>query len=387
MRKTSKWTVLVGLALVWGSACAPGAAPATAPVQSGAARQPPEPTGAAAADTSWPAEWDRTLAAARQEGKVIVKAPQGDTFRGMLMAFQGAYPDIPVEVTGGSGRDFASTIMSERRADRYLWDVYVGGADTVLHVLHPEGVIDPLRPMLIRPEITDDAYWLNGFDWPFMDSPRQYVRSFATSLTYAIHVNRDVVSEAEFSRVEDLLNPRFRRRISFNEPREAGGGAEAATTLLRTMGPDGLRALLRDQELVVTRDIRQQIEWLVRGQYPIALGVNPARIDDFRRQGLGLNIRPLPGVFDVGLSGAGCSCAVNRAPHPNAAKVYLDWLLSPQGQAIWNKSSGLTSLRTDVAPEDPSQALTPGVEYLISAREENAHLRDAAVKLAKETLP
>jgi iron(III) transport system substrate-binding protein len=387
MRNVGKWAALLGLVAASAVACAPAAAPAPGSSQAGSTRPAGQAGGPPAAEGPWRAEWERTLAAARQEGKVVVVGPAGDTFRGMLMAFQEAYPEIAVEVTGSSGRDFSSKILAERRAGQYLWDMYVGGADTALQVLYPEGVLDPIRPMLIRPEITDDVNWLNGFEWAYMDSARQYVRAFATFLIYSIHVNRDVVSEAELSKAEDLLNPRFKRRISFNEPRESGTGNSAALALMRVIGADGLRTLLREQEIAVTRDLRQQIEWLVRGQYPIALGVNPTRMDEFRREGLGLNVRPITSVYEVAVGTGGCACAINRAPHPNAAKLYLDWFLSKQGQTIWNRSSGQNSLRTDVEPGDPSMKLTPGAEYLLSSREENYHLREDAIKVAKETLP
>ena len=66
-----------------------------------------------------------------------------------------------------------------------------------------------------------------------------------------------------------------------------------------------------------------------------------------------------------------------RAPHPAAASVYLDWFLSREGQAAWNKGGAINSRRLDVEPADPATMPKPGVDYLYIEREQNLHLRAA----------
>ena len=204
------------------------------------------------------------MAAAKQEGRVVVVGVPGEAYREVLTAFQRTYPGIQVEYNGLSGRDLVSRILAERQADQYLWDVYLAGGDTAVTQLAPAGVLDPVKPALIRPELLDDNLWLNGFDWGFQDAARQRVFGFAAYLHRAIYVNRDLVPESEFSRVSDLLDPRFKGKISFNEPREAGSGSSAGATVLLALGPDGLRQFYREQDVRITRDLRQQVEWLVR---------------------------------------------------------------------------------------------------------------------------
>jgi iron(III) transport system substrate-binding protein len=365
-------------------ACAgPSAAP-PAGGQSGTA------AGATSGPTSapWEAEWEQTLAAAKREGRVSVAGPPGETYRVPLLAFQQAYPDIRVEYNGSSGRDFASKILAERQAGQYLWDVHVGGSDTALTQLAPSGALDPLRSRLIRPDRWDDSKWFNGFDWGFMDEAKERVNIFALYVTYAIYVNRDVVPDAELSRLDDLLQPRFRGRISINEPREAGAGSVSATRLYHSMGRDWLRRLFQN-ELIVTRNLRQQLEWLVRGQYPIAIGIDAAGLEEFQQQGLGQNVRFLDQVEAAGATGGfgGCACAISNPPHPNAAKVYFDWLLSKEGQTLWAKQSTRNSRRTDVEIVDPEGAARPGVDYFIVGRQTTQPIREEAMALAKETLP
>ena len=227
--------------------------------------------------------------------------------------------------------------------------------------------------MLIRPERWDDSKWINGFDWGFMDKARERIFAINSYFTYAIYINRDVIPTSEFSRVEDLLNPRFRGRIVVNEPREAGSGSVNMARLLQSMGPDWLRRVFQEQDLMVTRNLRQQLEWLTRGQYPIAIGVDSAGLEEFQRQGLALNVHPLdlPDSKGVANGFGGCGCAISNPPHPNAAKVYLDWLLSHEGQTNWAKSTARNARRSDVEIVDPMSAIQPGVDHFIVQREEN----------------
>jgi iron(III) transport system substrate-binding protein len=329
------------------------------------------------------------VAAAKREGRVAVAGPPGDLYRAALSAFQQAYPEIQVDYNGSSGRDFTAKIIAEQQAGQYLWDVHVGGADSAVTQLVPAGVVDPLRSALIRPERWDDAKWINGFDWGFMDASRERVNAFSAYITYSIYINRDVVPESDFSRVDDLLNPRWKGKIVVNEPREAGSGSVNSARLLKSMGRDWLRRLFHEQELVVTRNLRQHLEWLVRGQYPIAIGVESAGLEEFQRQGLGRNVQPLdvPEAKGAAVGFGGCACAVTRPPHPNAVKVYLDWLLSYEGQTTWAKTSGRNSRRADVDVVDRDSAITPGVDHFIMQRPENLSLREETMGIAKEALP
>ncbi|HLY64807.1 MAG TPA: extracellular solute-binding protein, partial [Chloroflexota bacterium] len=78
-------------------------------------------------------------------------------------------------------------------------------------------------------------------------------------------------------------------------------------------------------------------------------------------------------------AGFGSVVVFNKAPHPNATKVYLDWLLSNEGQTDWSKATGYPSWRTDVSRDQLPAALIPqqGVTY-----EEN--YKEQYVKLSPE---
>jgi ABC-type Fe3+ transport system substrate-binding protein len=319
---------------------------------------------------------------------VVVTGPPGESARQALTAFQQAYPDVQLEFTGQRGADFISRTLAERRADRYLVDVLVSGTGGIIGDLLPAGAIDPLKPALIRPEVLDDSYWYNGFDFGFVDLGRQYVFSFASFVSWSVWINRDVVPEAEFTKFDDLLDPKWRGKISINEPRDSTAGAMHSVVIMQRLGTDAYRKLLTEQDLSVHQDTRQQVELLVRGSRPIGIGVSQAPLQEFQRQGLGRDVRPLERPEASALTGGfgGCACLMNRAPHPNAARVYLDWLLSREGQTAWNRSYPANSRRLDVEPYDPATLPKSGVDYLFVEREEVRPMRDEQFQLARELI-
>ena len=342
--------------------------------------------GGAPARAAWEAEWERVLALARQEGVVAVAGPPGAEYRTALAAFEQAHPAIKLEYNGASGRDFEPKLIAERQAGQYLVDVHVGGTSTAFS-LKSHGVFAPIRPALILPDVMDDGKWLWGFDWGFMDTDRQLMYGFEANLRPAIHVNRDFVPQSELSTVEQLLEPRWRGKISWNDPRVNGAGSGTAAHLVMVRGEDFWTRLLQ-QEVVATRDLRQQAEWLVRGTYPIAGGVDTTFLVPFVREGLGRNVTPLAlnteagGRLEVGF---GTAYLLDRAPHPNAARVYLNWLLSREGQVAWSTATARNSRRLDVAPS-PEAAPDPSKTYATTNAEAAQDFQLRTQELARDVL-
>ena len=119
---------LVAGLLIFLSSCAPGSTAVSAP----ATDSGPHAATGGAPPAGWQLEWDRALAAARQEGVVVVDVPPGQLWRDWALTFETAHPGIKVDVSGLIGRDFVPRILTERRGGAYLWDVYVGGPELVI---------------------------------------------------------------------------------------------------------------------------------------------------------------------------------------------------------------------------------------------------------------
>ena len=139
------------------------------------------------------------------------------------------------------------------------------------------------------------------------------------------------------------------------DPTSGGGVTGVLRFLYHTpeLGPKFLRRFLSEMDLTATRDLRQFVDWLAVGRFAIAGLTDPGRsgVDDAKAQGLPVNWFDSKALKEPApLSSSNGNVAfMNRAPHPNAAKVVLNWMLSREGQILYQKVFGdRDSLRIDI---------------------------------------
>jgi iron(III) transport system substrate-binding protein len=303
--------------------------------------------------------------AARKEGKVTVQTPAGAGYREAIDVFAKDYPGIePEHISFPDAATFVPKIRSERQAGIYSIDV---GATTItpfIQFFKPEGVIDPLRPLL-RPEVLNDKVWFGGIDARWGDNDKTHVFRYQFNIQKAIHLNTELIKEDEIKTVDDLLDPKWKGKIVTSEVTQ--GYVYTPSTLIRDQkGEDFLRKLFVDQQPIMIRDRRQAVETLVRGGAPIGYGLHPIIMGDFVRDGLASHIRN-PGIPGATTSAGEITVIYNKAPHPNAGLVFIHWLLSKDGQIAWSNAFKINSARLDVPVVDsanaPSGELPPDVSH------------------------
>lgn len=332
-------------------------------------------------------QWEQTVAAAKKEGEVVVSALSGELLRQVLMTFEQDYPGIKVKYQSGNLRDLWPLVYKEREMGQYLWDVRVGGVDAATYEGKDRGMLDPIQPILMLPEVLDDSKWMGGLSSLYGDKDKKYVIHISGLLSGDIVVNRDVVPEGQLKSPKELTDPRWKGKIVMQDPREGGSGTAALGALLQQYGEPFIRDLLKNQGIVISDNRRQMAEWVVRNRYPIAIGLGTAGpITQFQKEGLGKNIKPIPGYDTIG---GNAVILFNKAPHPNAAKVYVNWLLSEKAQKRFAEIGQTNSRRLDVKPGNPQLALDPKriAKYLDIADEKYAPVKVRAQELAKELLP
>lgn len=332
-------------------------------------------------------DWATVLAKAKQEGIVVVHGGPGRTFEQVLVgAFVKAHPDIKVRFSGAPGSTEVPKILRERQAGIYDWDVYISGPTGVMASLKPAGALQPLQPIL-RKEIMDDANWVGGFAAGWMDNEKRYYYAFDGTVQFPVYVNWDVVPKSSITSLTDLLKPELSGKIVWHDPRTAGTGNGTSQTLLHNFGEENLIKLYKSK-IVYTANDRQMAEWVVRGRYPIAIGLDTKELTEFQANGLGKNIAPLPeSLFKAQQISVGFGGVVfmDRAPHPNAAAVYINWLLSKEGQEAYTRATR-NSRRTDVAPGVAEQKPTPGKDYFLGQAENLTEERLRLQRLAKKAI-
>src|SRR5438874_1700289 len=112
------------------------------------------------AQSDWKRQWEGTVEAAKKEGEVTIYGPHNPAYQQVWTIFQKSYPEIKFSFVPGKGADHAQRIVAERRAGKYLADLLMGGSSSF--AAFAPGTLEPLKPLLILPEVTDLSAWFDG---------------------------------------------------------------------------------------------------------------------------------------------------------------------------------------------------------------------------------
>jgi len=360
--------VLLGAATILLLACQPaGGTTAATSASTGSSTAPSAPK---------PAAWDQVVEGATREGVVTVYATDAVNRPALVDAFQRAYPRIRVEATFANGTQQAQRIIAERQADKYLVDVIVAGTSTAFNLLKPAGVLAPIPPALVLPEVTDPSAWLgNHLQWA--DGAEPYtVLMFQGSVQSAVAYNTQLVDPSQFKSYWDLLDPKWKGKMVATDIRRLGPGAVPVRWMYlhKELGPDFLDRFFSEQDVTLSFDQRQMIDWLAQGRFPIGIFLFYTEVGQAADSGLPVGLVPHEQFKEGAVlgPGGGAISLLDRAPHPDAAKLYINWLLSREGQTEWQKATRENSLRVDIPKEGLYEASTPrpGLQYENGGTEE-----------------
>jgi iron(III) transport system substrate-binding protein len=307
----------------------------------------------AAEPKNWQAEWDKIVKAAKAEREVVVGVEPGTDNPDAVREFSKAYPEIQLKLVPIGARDFANRTLAERRAEKYLADVFNGGTTSPTQVLLPAKALDPVRSAFILPEVMDESLWFKK-KFHFADREGQYVLlATGTVINDVVTYNTKLVKAEEFRSFWDLTHPKWKGKIAAYDPRLPGGASNDMRFLYYNpkLGPKFIQKLFGEMEIAIAADRRQVMDWLATGKYALALFAS-REVETAKRQGLPVDeMTSLKAEGAHLATGAGSIALINRAPHPNAARVFINWFLSRQGQMAWQKYVDRNSLRTDIPKE------------------------------------
>jgi iron(III) transport system substrate-binding protein len=342
---------------------------------------------AAEGKPSWRAEWDKTVAAAEKEGLVSVYIfDAGPLTEETVQAFERAYPKIKVSQLRGRGNDLGPRIIAERRAGKYIADLFAGGKGTAYTTLYVGKVLEPIRPLFLLPEVLDESKWWRG-EHKYVDPEGKYVLAYIGNAGgVEINYNSNVVNPREFASYWDLVQPKWKGKIVAADPRMRGMDNPVLFFFYHSrLGPEFIRKLYGESDVTIARDYRQPIDWLAAGKFSLCIPCVSDEMDKAMQQGL-----PLGQILNLKEGGTlsssgGTLTFLQNAPHPNAAKVFVNWLLSREGQMQVQKGrkgrprTGSNSLRIDIPKNDLPEELQrkEGVDYFDADDERFADRRPA----------
>lgn len=316
----------------------------------------------------WQSDWEQAKQAAAKEAEVVMYGPHLPYFKSVFELFQKSYPAIKLMFEPGRGGDHFKRVSAERRAGLYKVDLVMGGANSLN--AFAAGMLDPISNALILPEVTRESAWWNK-KLRLTDQAQEFVLSFSESAkTGTIAYNTKLVNPTAIQAWRDLLLPKWKGKIAGFDPRVPGGGDPFGFFFsMPEFGADFITRLIRDSDIVFTRDLHQGFDWVASGKYELYLG---SALFALEAKGKGLPVdivqHSMKDGEAMGIGGVCCVGMVNKAPHSNAAKVLLNWLLSRDGQMLWQRYSRTNSLRVDIPKDDVHQAFVPkeGVKYFMS---------------------
>jgi ABC-type Fe3+ transport system substrate-binding protein len=342
---------------------------------------------------AWEKEWDKTIEAAKKEGQITISHTRGP-FEKVFAEFYKRHPGIKVVSVTGRGGELISRIMGERRAGKYLTDIYLGSSGTPMDVLYPAKTLEPVQTFMISPEVREQSNWFQR-QHHYADPENKYIFVFEGVVRSDMAYNTMLVDPKEFSSYWDLLRPKWKGKIAAMDPKLPGfpSGLLQFAYYHPDLGSKFLRQLFGNMDITLSRDGRQLVDWLAVGKFAITLAPSASEVQAGMSQGLPF-ARFEPHAFKEGIymrATQGSLSIMSQLPHPHATKVFVNWLLSREGQTHYQKQflriDPVFSLREDV-PADPAvepYRPKPGDKFMSVYRSEFREL-EGAFKVIDEAL-
>jgi ABC-type Fe3+ transport system substrate-binding protein len=334
----------------------------------------------ASATSQFESEWAKLIAAAQQEGRLVISAGGAPSreYRSVVELFQKKF-GLPVSLSTGSGAASIDRVLAERSAGKYTVDLGLTSVAATRTRLVPAQAMEPIPPLLIHPEVLDKSAWFAGRHW-YAD-PQEEKFSFLYAAepteTFSIWYNTKVISKKEIETIKspvDLLDPKWRGKITSRTWGDRGRVGEMQNIYFQPdMGIEWIRTFFGQADARFSDDVRIRESWIIGGSVPIAFsdGDLDRELEKLEKAGMPITIYTIPYKLPF-LTAGGSGCCIqlyNRAPHPNGAKLFLNWFLSKEGQTAIHQvtpSIARQSLREDipVGNIEPHERRVPGRKYI-----------------------
>jgi iron(III) transport system substrate-binding protein len=327
--------------------------------------------GAADGKPAWQVIWEKTVAAAKKEGKLNFYVGRYGT-EPLLNEFRKEFPEIQLITVNGTGNSLGTRIIAEIRAGKFVADLFSGGANTNYEVLYQGKALDSIKSALILPEVLDESKWYEGRH-RYTDPEQRHIFVYiANPSSSGFYYNTNLVSSKEFESYWDLVAPKWKGKYVSQDPTSTGlGGGLQFMYYHPELGPEFIKRLFGDMQPTLGRDRRQITDWLAQGKFALCVGCRDAN----RAKSQGLPVDELDNVdWKEGLeltTGGGSMSLIKGGPNPNAAKVFINWFLTRRGQIAMQKYNDLygedapNSRRMDI-PKDMlvlTNRMIPGKKY------------------------
>jgi iron(III) transport system substrate-binding protein len=252
---------------------------------------------------------------ARKEGQIVFYTSISVQDNPKVMAaFEKAYPYIKTTVYRGTPTSIFLRASTEARAGRHLVDV-VGTAPVEMWQLKQTklstGYLSPELPAMPKGSYDPEGYWAAYEVTPIV-------------LAY----NTKLVKSGELpNNYQDLLHPKWKGKMSLGTEEY-----DWFSVMLDAMGKEKglayMKALAKQDLHMPGSSSRMRVQLMLAGESAIAIAARGRRVTEFKEQGAPIDFR----IFEPYAGEPNSVALIARSPHPHAAMVFMDWMLSQEGQ-------------------------------------------------------
>jgi len=283
------------------------------------------------------ADWDKVISTAKTEGALVLYTALvgSPSTKVIAKAFEARY-GIPVQVFEARASEVRERIRTEQAAGRYLGDIMFNSENQAI-------ILNAEEKSIVHHEPVPNAMRL---DAPFKDDG---LKAPVMTINYGLLLNDRLVPPGEEPKSwRDLTDPKWKGKILSDDMRAVGGGYVTFFATEEKLGK-AYHEALATQGIQFTREIREAGRRIARGEMAIYM---PFMLGDIQ------SLKGLPVRAVVLAEGAPyvlyATAMIKGAPHPNAARLYIDFAMSDEVQEIFARD-GLGVVRRAVLDKVPPE--------------------------------
>jgi len=280
------------------------------------------------------ASTDATLDAAKREGEIVFYASMNLAEANIMIAeFEKRYPSLQVKLNRAGSEKLLTRVLAEARAKRVAADV-IQTVEFSMHILKRSGVLARyIAPsdFLYPKNFKDEGFWTTVYYNP-------YVTAYNTRL---------VAPRMAPKTYDDLLDPKWKGKMTMEDTK-----ADWFAGMLQIMGQErGLQYMrqLAKQEPMLREGHELLAQLIAAGEGFFDINIPASSVDRMKEKGAPIDWIAL-GEAPAIMVGIGLA---SQAAHVNAAKLFMDFALSREGQRL-QQGFGRLVARTDLASEQPA---------------------------------
>jgi ABC-type Fe3+ transport system substrate-binding protein len=282
-------------------------------------------------------------AGAKTEGKLTLYTALtvNQAVRPLVEAFQKKYPFLKVDYWRGETREILAKVTAERQANKVTADIIEMGSGASAAI--KAGAVEPFN----SPSLAD-------LPADYYDPQHLWVST--RLITFGNAYNTRMVKPGELKTYEDLLNPKWKGQMIWRADTDIGAPmfiANVIATMGRQKGEEYLAKLAKQQIVESTASARAMVDSVGQGEYAIAIQAPAYHPVISKGKGAPLDVEMMEPV-PVNIA---TIQFVKGAPRPHAAMLFIDFILSQEGQTILQQA--------DYIPSNPKVRPGPGVDKIV----------------------